>query len=99
MENGTVYAGGRVPKMASDLIGKTHQEAHPEQYNDPAVGKYVVTPCGIHGDIVRVVHTQWGPLAYLDGGAEICWSMETLTITTKEEQDILALFDEASEDV
>jgi len=92
MENETIYAGGRVPKMASDIIGKTHREAYPEQYNDAAVGRYVRTPCNIYGTITRVVHTQWGTLGYLDDGGDLCWSLETLTIVSDDERAVMEAY-------
>ncbi len=84
MNDEMILAGGRVPKRASDLIGKTHREAYPEQYNDPAVGKYVVHDGdeSVQGTINRVVHTQWGILAYIDGqDPKTAWLLTDLRVT------------------
>ena len=68
MNDDIVLAGGHTPKRASDLVGKTHREAYPEQYNHPAVGKFVKHDNGeISGTVYRVVNTRWGPLAHLEG--------------------------------
>jgi hypothetical protein len=54
----------------------------------------VRSPEGKIGTIERVVHTQWGPLAYLSNhDPKICYSLTDLDLASPEEIAIAAVYD------